>query len=252
MALGFFALAALLKLNMMLPEGAMPTVEVVLRWTHFAAGTIWIGLLYFFNLVQVPTMGELEATTKNSLLTKMMPRALWWFRWASVLTVLAGLLYFVIYLMTDARNAGDPTLAWKWLGLWFVVWVVAWGAMYMVMRPLPNGWLVAGAGVIVIGGASWIVLTLLSHPDVSNRTLSISVGGGMGFFLLLNVWGVIWRAQKRLIAWTAAAAPGTPMPAEAARLMRLAYLASRTSFWISFPMLFFMATASHYPFLSGR
>jgi uncharacterized membrane protein len=67
------------------------------------------------------------------------------------------------------------------------------------------------------------------------------------------VWGVIWRCQKRLIAWTKASAEqGTPMPAEAAALARLAFLTSRANFWVSFPMLFFMAAAAHFPFLSGQ
>jgi uncharacterized membrane protein len=70
--------------------------------------------------------------------------------------------------------------------------------------------------------------------------------------MLLNAWGIIWRAQKRLIVWMRAAAEqGTPMPPEAAYLNRWAFLASRAGFWVSFPMLFFMAAAEHYPFLSG-
>jgi hypothetical protein len=57
--------------------------------------------------------------------------------------------------------------------------------------------------------------------------------------------------QKRLIAWTRTSAEqGVPMPPEAERLMRWNYLTARTSFWLSFPMLFFMGAASHYPFLS--
>jgi len=66
--------------------------------------------------------------------------------------------------------------------------------------------------------------------------------------MLLNVWGIIWRAQKKIIRWTSeSAANGTPMPAEAARLARLVFIVSRTNFVLSFPMLFFMAAASHYP-----
>jgi uncharacterized membrane protein len=88
---------------------------------------------------------------------------------------------------------------------------------------------------------------------VESGFLYISIGGGMGYFKLLNVWGVIWRCQKRFIAWTKASAEhGTPMPAEAASLARLAFLASGTNFWVSFPMLFFMAASAHFPFLSGQ
>jgi uncharacterized membrane protein len=69
--------------------------------------------------------------------------------------------------------------------------------------------------------------------------------------MLLNTWVVVWRVQKRLIAWTGAAAEqGTPMPAEAERMMRWGFLTARVSLWLSFPMLFFMGAASHYPFLS--
>jgi uncharacterized membrane protein len=66
--------------------------------------------------------------------------------------------------------------------------------------------------------------------------------------MMLNVWGVIWRIQKRIIAWTADnAANGTPMPDKAKAMARQAFLMSRTNFWLSFPMLFLMGAASHYP-----
>jgi uncharacterized membrane protein len=69
--------------------------------------------------------------------------------------------------------------------------------------------------------------------------------------MLLDTWGVVWRVQKRLIAWARAAADhGTPMPAEAEHMMRWGFLTARTSLWLSFPMLFFMGASSHYPFLS--
>jgi len=61
--------------------------------------------------------------------------------------------------------------------------------------------------------------------------------------MLLNVWGIIWRNNKKIINGALA---GTP-PADAAALARQAFLASRTNAWLSIPMLFFMAAASHYP-----
>jgi hypothetical protein len=60
----------------------------------------------------------------------------------------------------------------------------------------------------------------------------------------------MWRAQKRLIFWTTENFErGTPMPERAEYLARWSFRASRVSFWMSFPMLFFMAAAGHYPFL---
>jgi hypothetical protein len=68
----------------------------------------------------------------------------------------------------------------------------------------------------------------------------------------MNTWGVVWRAQQRLIIWTRENAEhGTPLPPQAARLARWSFLASRVGFWLSFPMLFFMGAAEHYPFLSS-
>lgn len=64
----------------------------VLRWVHFVAGITWIGLLYFFNLVNVPFMKTIDAPTKGQVVTKLLTRGLWWFRWSAVLTVVAGIL----------------------------------------------------------------------------------------------------------------------------------------------------------------
>ena len=67
---------------------------------------------------------------------------------------------------------------------------------------------------------------------------------------MLNVWGVIWRIQKRIIQWTKEnAGSGTPMPEQSVRMARMAFLASRTNAFLSIPLLFFMGAASHYPFL---
>jgi uncharacterized membrane protein len=70
--------------------------------------------------------------------------------------------------------------------------------------------------------------------------------------MMLNAWGVVWRVQKRLIIWTRTSVEnGAPMPAEADRLRRWGFLASRVAFWLSIPMLFFMGAAEHYPVLSN-
>jgi uncharacterized membrane protein len=100
---------------------------------------------------------------------------------------------------------------------------------------------------------AWLVVSLLAQPGAGNRTLCISVGGGIGTILFLNVWGISWRIMKRLIAWTrVAATEGTPMPPEAAKLAHTAALVMQINFWLSFPMIFFMAASAHFPFLSGQ
>ncbi|MGH9813805.1 MAG: antitermination protein NusG, partial [Candidatus Acidiferrales bacterium] len=77
--------------------------------------------------------------------------------------------------------------------------------------------------------------------------LSIAVGGGIGVFLMTNVLDIVWPAQNRFIRWCAEN-PGQPPPPDLAAALRRAQLVARASFWLSFPMLFFMAAASHLPF----
>jgi uncharacterized membrane protein len=255
----FFSAVCLVlwKLNVQLPQGMSDQEQIILRWVHFVAGITWVGLLYFFNLVNIPVMKTLDGATRGKVVPVLMLKALWWFRWSAVVTWLAGFRYFMILAKADAVNAAHPNLMGRWLGIWFVAWLLAFAVIYALLRPtegaLNNGWALAVLIGFVVVATCWLVLSLLSHPGVGNRMLSISVGGGLGTVMFLNVWGVIWRCQKRLIAWTRAnAEKGTPMPPESARLARQVFLASRANFWLSFPMLFFMAASAHYPFLSGQ
>ena len=238
------------------PQNAIANEQIILRWIHFVSGILWIGLLYFFNLVGFPTMKQLDASVRGKVFPVLMSRAMWWFRWSAVVTVLAGLRYFFQILRADAQNSGHPGLAWRWFGEWFLVWLIAYAVLYALQLPrqgaLDNGWLRAALIAIVVIVASWVALDLNGGAQSSNGHLSISVGGGLGLVMLLNAWGIVWRVQKRLIQWTRAAVEqGTPMPAEAERMARWAFIASRTAFWLSFPMLFFMGAADHYPFLSS-
>ncbi|MCH8947392.1 MAG: urate hydroxylase PuuD [Acidobacteria bacterium] len=232
-------------------------VEVLLRWIHFLAGITWIGLLYFFNLVNVGFMKKLDGPTKGKVIPALMPSALWWFRWSALVTVLAGFIYWFLILRTEPpANIGTPgQYLWRTLGLWLVLVLVAWVIEYLLLRVpavAKNGWILAVLVVIVVGAMGHLIVQFNTYEGASSRALSIGVGGGIGVIMLLNVWGIIWPAQKRIIAWTAAnAADGTAIPAESATLARRAFLASRANTWLSLPMLFFMAAASHYPFLVG-
>src|SRR5438093_2692703 len=62
------------------------------RWAHVVVGITWIGLLYYFNFVQVPSFAQMDAAARNNAVDKLASRALWWFRWAAPATVLTGIL----------------------------------------------------------------------------------------------------------------------------------------------------------------
>jgi len=63
---------------------------MILRWIHFFAGVAWIGHLYYFNFVQGAFMPEVDATVKNNVFAKLVPRAMWWFRYGALFTFLSG------------------------------------------------------------------------------------------------------------------------------------------------------------------
>lgn len=64
---------------------------ILSRWGHFLSGITWIGLLYYFNFVQTPALAAFEAGPRVELQRKLLGRALWWFRWGAMLTVLTGI-----------------------------------------------------------------------------------------------------------------------------------------------------------------
>jgi uncharacterized membrane protein len=76
----------------------------VSRWLHVIMGITWIGLLYYFNFVQVPAFAEMEAAARNNAVDKLASRALWWFRWAAVLTVLTG-ISILLFQQGDTGNS---------------------------------------------------------------------------------------------------------------------------------------------------
>lgn len=76
-----------------------------LRWIHFLAGVTWIGILYYFNFVQTPFFAEADPAVRSGAIQKLVPRALWWFRWGAMFTFLSGIL---IYLhMIGQKGGGD-------------------------------------------------------------------------------------------------------------------------------------------------
>ena len=104
------------------------------RWLHVMAGITWIGLLYYFNFIQVPSMAKIKEDGSATAITKFIaPRALLWFRWAALVTWLTG----AYYLERSGIGLGNAfllkgTAAYIGLGVWmgtimlFNVWVLIW------------------------------------------------------------------------------------------------------------------------------
>lgn len=246
---------ALWKLDVTFAATPSSIEQIALRWIHIVSAIIWVGFMYFFLLAVVPTLKKLDPTTRAKVFPEITSRGLAWLRWSALGAWLAGFRYFMILAKTDAVNAGRPHAWGAWIGIWMACWLVAFAIEMALLKaggPLGNPLVAGGLVMFVMAAVSWLVVSLLAQPGVSNRTLCISIGGGLGTILFLNVWGIIWRCQKRMIVWTRAASEqGTPMPPEAPNIARLAMLTMQINFWLSFPLIFFMAASAHFPFLSG-
>ena len=236
------------------PSSPEVMVRILLRWAHFVAGITWIGLLYFFNLVNVPFQKGIDPDTKKKVNPDLLGRALWFFRWGAVFTVLAGLMYFAMYtLKGDVNNAnnigGGQINIWLVLLAWLAYPIVLFIVEFLIIKKAPavikDGRVFAVVMIILVAVVTWGLLkffdgmlTAGGESWASNKTYSIGIGGAYGIVMMLNVWGIIWPNNKRILAATAGTGPAAPP-----ELARQAFIASRTNAWLSLPLLLFMGTA---------
>lgn len=102
------------------------------QWLHVFFGITWIGLLYYFNFVQIPTMPAIPAELKPGVSKFIAPKALFYFRWAAILTVLSGLTLAYLYGELESALALKPEARLIGIGMWlalimaFNVWVFIW------------------------------------------------------------------------------------------------------------------------------
>jgi len=226
--------------------------HILLRWLHFVAGITWIGMLYFFNLVNVPLQKKLDGDTKKKVNPDLLLPALWYFRWGALVTVIAGFGYYAMYILrpdvSRANTAGMNVSGRITLLVWLFIPIITFLIEFLIIKKVPalikDGRIFAIVALILIVVMSIVILKWLDMSMVvqgqhfaSNKTLSIGVGGAYGLIMLLNVWGIIWPANKRIIGGLTGGPPAAP------ELARHAFIASRTNAWLSLPMLLFMGTS---------
>ncbi len=160
----------------------MNTFSLVV-WLHVFAGIIWIGILYYFNFVQVPAVAAATADSDGpgpaAISKYVAPRALAWFRYGALAT-----------------------------------WITGAGALNYV------------------GGFT-------THMFFTEGVTTIGIGAWLGTIMLLNVWGLIWPNQKKLLGIKEAT------DAEKATAKKVAFMASRTNTLLSIPMLMCMVGHGH-------
>jgi uncharacterized membrane protein len=113
------------------------------RWVHIAAGVMWIGLLYYFNFVQVGALAEAGKDGTGAGITKhVAPRALFWFRWAAVVTWLAGAImlganFHKAFLFMQPGLYAIGVGAWLGTIMIFNVWVLIWPNQQKILGMVP-------------------------------------------------------------------------------------------------------------------
>jgi len=116
-------------------------LEMLARWGHLLAGITWIGLLYYFNFVQMEYMKEAEAGAKSDVLRKLAPKALWWFRWGAVMTLLTGII--IMGLRGGGMSIDIYVGAMIGILMFANVWLVIWPNQKIVIASAEQ---VAGGG----------------------------------------------------------------------------------------------------------
>ncbi|HEX4404005.1 MAG TPA: urate hydroxylase PuuD [Polyangia bacterium] len=125
-------------------------VPYVLRWSHIIFGIMWLGHLYFFNLVNVPFQAGLDKDVKAKVNPALLLRAFYWFRWSAMYTLILGLALFVWhYIIEGAMKSPDGRMTdramWIQFGMtlgiimWFNVWFVIWPRQKKILGGLVAG-----------------------------------------------------------------------------------------------------------------
>ncbi len=178
-------LVAAIAVMMAFAPSAPVDTNSILHWLHTFFGILWIGLLYYLNFVQVPTMPSVPAELKKGVTGYIAPKVFFFFRWSALLTVLLGL-----------------------------------GIAFQPQGGVPG----YGAKALTFAGEGNVNL--------------IGVGMWLGIIMFLNVWLIIWPAQKKILGIVEASDEAK------AKAAPLALMASRTNLLLSLPMLYCMVSAN--------
>lgn len=195
-------------------------LQLLLRWIHVLAGIIWVGHLYFFNFVNVPFQATIGPDIKKAVNPQMLGRALWWFRWAAMVTFIAGLLLFQqIYMFTPGVGFGPSELfrsadgmtgraIWILIGMglgfamWGNVWFAIWPNQRKILRAVRDGAPVdpawprkalgaSRANAYMSGPMLFGMLAPSHYGSISIVTAAVAIGLGV-----LAIWWALRTAPR--------------------------------------------------------
>ena len=192
-------------------------VYYLFKWMHFIFGIVWIGHLYYFNFTQMPSFAEMDGTTKSNNIQKLVPRALWWFRWGAMFTFITGLVMLMMWGHMNGHEVyktswgvniltGSALATIMFLNVWLVIWpnqkiVIASATAVAQGQPALPEAAAAGSRAMLASRTN----TLFSIPMLffmgAASHLPLQVGPESNFGLLFLVLAVVlgaieWNAVK--------------------------------------------------------
>jgi len=178
------------------------------RWIHLLAGVAWIGLLWYFNFVQGEYFKEAEASAKSEAIRKLVPRALWWFRWGAMFTFISGVaLLGAKHLNGYGIIVGAVLGTLMFLNVWLIIWpnqkIVIASAEQAAAGGEPDP---AAAGALAKAGLASRTNTLFSIPMLFFMASSVHLAQlskpvtGASLPSLLVVFGIIALLELNAVA----------------------------------------------------
>ncbi len=190
----------------------MNFIEYLTRWIHYFAGVAWIGLLYYFNYVQTEFFKEAEAGTKSQVIAGLVPRALWWFRYGALFTLLSGLALAYFAATNVYITVGMALGILMFLNVWLIIWPNQQTVIASANQVIGGGEaLPAAAGALAKAGLASRTNTLFSipmlffmgasgHLNGTGRDLLLNVGDGSGVSALAFALALLIIAALELNA----------------------------------------------------
>jgi uncharacterized membrane protein len=215
----------------------MDILSVLFRWGHIVAGIIFVGLLFWFNWINIPFARTMDPETSKKVVPELMSRSVWFFRWGAAWTWILGLLLLMLVfyhggLMFDDGAAGWGLPSYVMVGVVFLIFPV-----YDLLSKSA-----IGKDIRIFGVVSFVLIAAISYAMIhwagfSYRAYCIHIGAMFGTIMVANVWMRIWPVQKKLIPSIKA---GTPPDAA---LFGMGIQRSRHNTYLSVPLIWTMINA---------
>lgn len=210
--------------------------NALFRWIHVATGILWIGLLYWFNFVNIPFAATMDGDTKKKVIPELAPRALYWFRWGAAFTWFTGVVLLFLVFYHGALMYGQQESTTSQWGVSLITFVLVLVGVFvydlLAKSPLGKDIKVFAAVGFLLAGVIIYVMNNVANFDY--RAYVIHTGSLFGSIMAFNVWFRIWPSQKKIIG---AVKEGTA-PDQA--LVTLAGTRSRHNTYMSVPLVWTM------------